>query len=217
MERWGPETISSPPTAYGRQGTSSRTAAIRGAIRTRSDRAEPQLNPSAWPFGLAFWPLWRALGVILGWNVLLALVASAVGLTAYAWLRELDLAYGVALSVGRACDRPVQTGRFRTATCWRHVRPATASPLDVRARAHGAPAGGCLSAVAIASIPASGQVHHALGAVPFYLAYALIRCGRSGPGSPPGRGPARRHCRRVLWVFTIDGSIGEGGRSLPAR
>src|SRR6266511_1801776 len=37
------------------------------------------LNPAAWPFGLGFWPLWRALGVVLAWNVFVLLSFVAAG------------------------------------------------------------------------------------------------------------------------------------------
>ena len=60
--------------------------------------------------------------------------------------------------------------------------PAPARAVDVRARSPRLRAGGSLpSALAIASIPASGQVHLALGAVPFYLAYAFVRTRERWP------------------------------------
>ena len=71
------------------------------------------------------------------------------------------------------------------------------------------------SALAIASIPASGQVHLALGAVPFYLAYVLVRSRATWPVTGAIVGVALAAAAGVLvWLATIDGSIGEGGRSL---
>ncbi len=72
-----------------------------------------------------------------------------------------------------------------------------------------------MSAIAIASIPASGQVHLALGAVSFFLAYVLIRSRDVWPLVAAAAGVLLAVTAGVLlWVFTIDGSIGEGGRSL---
>ena len=68
---------------------------------------------------------------------------------------------------------------------------------------------------AIASIPASGQVHLALGAVPFYLAYVLVRTRAPWPVVGAVVGVFLAAAAGVLvWLATIEGSIGEGGRSL---
>ena len=51
-----------------------------------------------------------------------------------------------------------------------------------------------VAAVALASIPLSGQVHLALGAIPFFLLYALLR-GRARRSSPERRcSPSARAC-----------------------
>jgi hypothetical protein len=179
--------------------------------------AEPQLNPSAWPFGLPFWPLWRALGVVVGWNVFVLLGLIAAGLATYAWLRELGLGLSAALVGGLAFE--VAPYRLEQTAAGHLLAPISVLiPLSLwtfeRARR------GSLwwllpSALAIASIPVSGQVHLSLGAVPFYLAYVLVRTRAPWPvvGAAVGVGLAAA-AGVLVWLFTIDDSIGEGGRSL---
>jgi hypothetical protein len=178
---------------------------------------EPQLNPSAWPLGLPFWPLWRALGVVVGWNVFVLLALIASGLLTYAWLRELDVGYGAALVGGLAFE--VAPYRLEQTAAGHLLAPISLLlPLALwtfeRAR-WGSRWWLLVSAVAIASIPASGQVHLALGAVPFFLVYALIRGQDVLQVVTAAAGVLLAVAAGVLvWVFTIDGSIGEGGRSL---
>ena len=66
------------------------------------------------------------------------------------------------------------------------------------------------------SIPLSGQLHLALGAVPFFVAYALFgatRPARRWMARPAqGRRPSRR--RPLVRQATIEGSIAASGRSL---
>ena len=58
-------------------------------------------------------------------------------------------------------------------------------------------------------------MHLALGAVPFYLAYVLVRTRAPWPVVGAAVGVALAAAAGVLvWLFTIDGSIGEGERSL---
>jgi hypothetical protein len=179
--------------------------------------AEPQLNPAAWPFGIPFWPLWRALGVVVGWNVFVLLALIAAGLLTYAWLRELGLGVGAALVGGLAFE--VAPYRLEQAAAGHLLAPISALlPLSLwtfeRAR-RGSRWWLVPSALAIASIPASGEVQLALGAVPFYLAYVLVRTRAPWPVVGAAVGVVLAAAAAVLvWLFTIDGSIGEGGRSL---
>jgi hypothetical protein len=179
--------------------------------------AGPQLNPSAWPFGLPFWPLWRALGVVVGWNVFVLLGLIAAGLATYAWLRELDLGVSAALVGGLAFE--IAPYRLEQTAAGHLLAPISVLiPLSLwtfeRAR-RGSRWWLLASALAIASIPASGQVHLALGAVPFYLAYVLVRTRARWSVVGAVVGVALAAAAGVLvWLFTIDGSIGEGGRSL---
>ena len=179
--------------------------------------ADPQLNPAAWPFGIPFWPLWRALGVVAGWNVFVLLGLIAAGLLTYAWLRELELGVGAALVGGLAFE--VAPYRLEQTAAGHLLAPVSALlPLSLwtfeRAR-RGSRWWLLPSALAIASIPASGQVHLALGAVPFYLAYVLVRTRATWPVVAAVVGVLLAAAAGVLvWLATIDGSIGEGGRSL---
>ena len=82
-------------TTTGSSAISSSTGARRGATRTRfRPEAKPQPNFAGWPYGILFWPLERALGLVAGWNVLQILFYVLAGLAACAWLRELDLPRG---------------------------------------------------------------------------------------------------------------------------
>jgi len=179
--------------------------------------AEPQLNPAAWPFGLPFWPLWRGLGIVVGWNVFVLLGLVAAGLLSYAWLRELGVGMGAAIVGGLAFE--VAPYRLEQTAAGHLLAPVSALlPLSLwtfeRAR-RGSRWWLIPSAVAIASVPASGQVHLALGAVPFYLAYVLVRTRARWPVAGAAAGVALAAAAGVLvWLSTIEGSIGEGGRSL---
>ena len=63
-----------------------------------------------------------------------------------------------------------------------------------------------------------GQVHLALGAVPFYLAYVLVRTRATWPVVAAVVGVLLAAAAGVLvWLATIDGSIGEGGLAAPGR
>ena len=154
---------------------------------------------------------------MVGWNafVLLALIAS--GLLTYAWLRELDVGYGAALVGGLAFE--VAPYRLEQTAAGHLLAPISLLlPLALWTfeRARWASRWWLLvSVLAIASIPASGQVHLALGAVPFFLAYVLIRSREGWPLLAAVAGVLLAvSAGVVVWVFTIDGSIGEGGRSL---
>ncbi len=179
--------------------------------------AEAQLNPAAWPFGLPFWPLWRALGVVVGWNVLVLLGLLAAGVVTFLWLRELEgVGWGAALIGGLVFE----LAPYRLEQSTEHLLGLVSVLLPLalwtfeRAR-RGSSWWLVPSALAITSIPASGQVHLALGAVPFYLAYALVRTRERWPAVAAIAATGLAIAAGVLvWWFVIDGSIGEGGRSL---
>jgi hypothetical protein len=104
-------------------------------------------------------------------------------------------------------------------------------PTDVRAkpaRPDGATANGglerarrgsawwlALSGAALASIPLSGQVHLALGAIPFFLLYAVCRTRRAQMLAGAGAGAVVAIAAGILVRETlIEGSTQAGGRSL---
>lgn len=143
--------------------------------------AEPQTILAGWPFGIPFWPLEAAFGPVVAWNLLLLAGITLAGLVTYGWLRSLALSpfaaglgglafaiapYRLAQSAGHLLG---WVAIFLPLALWAFERSrVAASPL----RASG---WGLLSAVALVSIPLSGQVHLALGVLPFVLVYAAVR------------------------------------------
>jgi hypothetical protein len=156
-------------------------------------------------------------GIVVGWNLFVLLGLVATGLLAYAWLKELGVGTGAALVGGLAFE--VAPYRLEQTAAGHLLAPVSALlPLALwafeRAR-RGSRWWLAVSVVAVASIPASGQVHLALGAVPFYVAYVLIRSREAWALVGAVAAVALAAAAGVLvWVATIDGSIGEGGRSL---
>ena len=141
---------------------------------------EPQVALGGWPFGLPFWPLDALAGPVLSWNLLLLATIVAGGLLTYAWLRTLDLGFVPALVGGLA----FAIAPYRLAQSADHLLGwiAILLPLSLlgleRARAaptrRSAHAWGAVAALALVSIPLSGQLHLALGALPFVAAYAAV-------------------------------------------
>jgi hypothetical protein len=180
--------------------------------------AGPQLNPAAWPFGLVFWPLWRAFGIVIGWNILLLLGLAAAGLVTYLWLRELEIGVGAALTGGLVFE----LAPYRLAQSSEHLLGLVSVllPLSLwaleRAR-HGSRWWLLCSAGALVSIPASGQLHFAMGAVVFMLAYALVRAHGDGWQIAAAlTGVAIAIATGILlWTFTTDGTIAD--REQPLR
>lgn len=132
--------------------------------------SEPTLNFAGWPFGLPFWPLEEALGPVRGWNAFVLLTYLAAGGLTCLWLRSLGLPRGAALAGGLA----FAIAPYRVAQSTGHLLGPISMLLQLslwafeRRRL-------VLAVAAVASIPLSGQVHLALGAVPFVCAYALVR------------------------------------------
>ena len=142
---------------------------------------EPQVVLAGWPFGLAFWPLDAAFGPVVAWNLLLLTTIVAAGLLTYGWLRMLDLPAGAAAIGGLvfavAPYRLAQSGVHLLG--WIAVLMPLALLAYERARAaetaRSAHAWGAVSAAAIVSIPLSGQLHLALGAIPLIAVYVAVR------------------------------------------
>ena len=138
--------------------------------------AKPQPNYAGWPFGFLFWPLGAAFGLVVGWNALQLVIYMLAGLIACAWLRELGLPRGPALAGGLV----FAIAPYRVQQSVGHLLGPISIMLPLslwafeRAR-RGSAWWLVLSGAAVASIPLSGQVHLALGAIPFVLAYAICR------------------------------------------
>jgi hypothetical protein len=181
---------------------------------------EPQTILGQWPFALAFWPLEAVFGDVVAWNVLLAATVVAAGLFTYWWLRALGVAeigaFAGGLAFALAPYRLAQSGEHLLG--WIAVLVPLALFALERSRAAGssrtAHGWGALAALALVSVTLSGQVHLALGVIPFVLAYALVRRGRVSTAwaavgilLTAGVGLAIRYT-------LIRGSAEEGGRSL---
>ena len=131
---------------------------------------EPRVNFAGWPFAVVFGPLEAVLGTVAGWNLFVLLTYVGAGGFAALWLRSLGLGVGAALVGGLA----FALAPYRVAQSTGHLLGPISMLLPLalwgveRRR-------GWLAVAALASIPLSGQVHLALGAIPFVLAYSAVR------------------------------------------
>jgi hypothetical protein len=138
--------------------------------------AAAQPNFPGWPYGFLFWPFDAVLGPVVAWNAIQLLFYVLAGAITFAWLRELGLARGAALAGGLV----FAIAPYRAQQSVGHLLGPISILLVLalwafeRAR-RGGVWWGALSAAALASIPLSGQVHLALGAIPFFVCYALVR------------------------------------------
>ena len=126
---------------------------------------------------------------------------GAGGLT-FLWLRSLGLGVGPSLAGGLifalAPYRAVQAGAGHLLAWIAMLLPLSLWAWEKRLY--------WLTAAALASIPLSGQVHLALGALPFVFAYALLRGGdRRWAAGALAAGLA---AGVLVWAVSIRGSIG---------
>jgi len=174
------------------------------------------VNAPGWPFGFAYWPLVAAFGPVLAWNLLVLLTFVLGGLAALAWLRELGLAAGPALAGGLA----FAIAPYRVEQTVGHLLGPISIMLPLalfglerairRSRWWLVLAG-----AALASIPLSGQVHLALGAIPFFALYAVCRTRSPWTLAGAAAGVAlAAGAGLLIRQLTIVGSIDAGGRSL---
>jgi hypothetical protein len=164
---------------------------------------EPRINFAGWPFSIVFGPLEWALGTVLAWNVFVLLGYLGAGGLAFLWLRSLELSTGAALLgavvFALAPYRTAQAGAGHLLAWISMLLPLSLWAWERRWY--------WLSAVALASIPLSGQVHLALGAIPFFAAYALLRGGdRRWAGGAVGGSVV---AGLAVWALSIRGSIGD--------
>ena len=166
----------------------------------------PRPNLGGWPFGLPYWPLHALFGTVVAWNLFVLLSYLGAGGLACTWLRALGLARGPALVGGLA----FALAPYRVEQSTGHLLGPISMllPLSLWALERRRPV---VAAAALASIPLSGQVHLALGAIPFVLAYAAAR-GRIRQALPA----AALAVAAGLLVdhAVIAGSLQAGGRSL---
>ncbi|HXV56791.1 MAG TPA: hypothetical protein VD704_02895 [Gaiellaceae bacterium] len=181
---------------------------------------DPQVTPGGWPFGVPYWPLEAAAGPVLAWNLLLLAVTAAALVFTYLWLRELALPPAAAalggLAFALAPYRLVQSGGHLLG--WSAVLvPLALWALERSRRAGGSPsahAWGALAAAAVVSIPLSGQLHLALGALPLVGAYALVRRSRAATLWAWGGVLAAAGAGLALEELVVAGSTESGGRTL---
>jgi hypothetical protein len=176
-----------------------------------------QVNPAWWPFGLPYWPLVRVLGPVLAWNVFTLLCLFGAGVFTLLWLRALGLSSVAAAAGGLVYE----IAPYRIMQSRGHLLGPISLLLPLalwafeRARSTGNQRWWWVSGAALASIPLSGQVHLALGAIPFYLLYAVCRTRERRELVPSVLGAVAAILAGVLIDATvISGSIDEGGRSL---
>ena len=172
--------------------------------------SEPRVNFAAWPFGLVFWPLVALLGVVAAWNTFVLLAYLAGGGFTARWLRELDMSVGAALVGGLVFAlAPYLVGQSAAG----HLVAPTAVLLPLALffweRRWPVPA-----AAALASIPLSGQVHLALGALPFFFLYAWLRAqSRTERLVAVAATGVSVAAGALVYVVSIRGTVGAGGRS----
>jgi hypothetical protein len=138
--------------------------------------ASAQPNYPGWPFGFLFWPLNAAFGGVVAWNVSQLVIYVLAGLFTYLWLHELGLPRAAALAGGLA----FAIAPYRVLQSVGHLLGpiSVLLPLSLWAFERSRRGSGwwlVLSGAALASVPLSGQVHLALGAIPFFMAYAAVR------------------------------------------
>jgi hypothetical protein len=173
---------------------------------TFQPEAPERTNFAGWPFALVYWPLHALLGTVGAWNAFLVLTYLGAGWFAALWLRALPLPAGAALAGGLAFAlapyRSAQTSGGHLLGPISMLLPLALWGLETR-RAW-------LAVAAIASIPLSGQLHLALGAIPFFVLYALVR-GRVAAGLAGAAASAL--CGLLVYLVSIRGTVGAGGRS----
>ena len=191
-----PATICRPRTTCGSSATRSSTAATRGATRTRSGRRRSRRSTP--PSGRTASSSGRS-------TTSSASCSAGTCSSCSRSSRPACSPWRGCASSGSRCGPAIVGGLAFEIAPYRAVQSAghllgpisLLLPLSLWALERGRrgnPAWLALSAVAIASIPLSGQVHLAIGAVPFYAAYALVRL----PGVTVRRCalPRRRRDRR---------------------
>lgn len=139
--------------------------------------AKPRWNFAGWPFGLVYWPLQAVLGTVLAWNVFVLLAFLGAGGFTALWLRQVGATRGASLAGGLAFAlAPYLQAQWSAGHLLAWI--AMLLPLSLYGLEKARKGSGwwlVLAGVALASIPLSGQLHLALGAIPFFAAYALVR------------------------------------------
>lgn len=169
--------------------------------------SEARVNFAGWPFGVVFWPLERLFGLVGAWNLFVLLGYVGAGAFAALWLRTLELPPGAALTGGLAFSlAPYLVAQSAAGHLLAPV--SMLLPLTLLAWEWNS---ALLAGAALASIPLSGQVHLALGAIPFFVLYALLRRGRTVAALAVAGAAALTGL--LVYAVSIRGTVGAGGRS----
>jgi hypothetical protein len=185
------------------------------------------VNPAGWPFGLPAWPLYALFGPVVAWNLFVLLTIFGAGVAALAWLRTLGLSRGAALAGGLAfalapyrVEQSVghllgPVSLLIPVALWAFEKGLAASAGTTRAARRRTRRWQALAVLALASIPLSGQVHLALGAIPFFALYAMCRSRARRPLAGVGAAVVLAVAAGVaVQRGVIAGSIDAQGRSL---
>jgi hypothetical protein len=125
-----------------------------------------RVNFAGWPFAAAFGPLKALFGTVVAWNLFVLLGYLGAGGLTFLWLRSVGLGVGASLAGGLvfalAPYRAVQGGAGHLLAWIAMLLPLSLWAWERRLY--------WLTAAALATIPLSGQVHLALGALPFVFA-----------------------------------------------
>jgi hypothetical protein len=173
--------------------------------------APKRINYPAWPFAVVYGPLHGLLDTVGAWNAFVLLTYVGAGGFAALWLRSLGLSLSAAVVGGLAFAlapyRSIQTAGGHLLGPISMLLPLSLWAVETR-RAW-------LAIAALASIPLAGQVHLALGAIPFFVAYTLARRGRAGNNLLLAAGGAVAAAAAGLLVYatSIRGSAAAAGRS----
>ena len=175
---------------------------------------KPRWDLAGWPFGLVYWPLNRALGTVLGWNVFVLLGFLGAGGLAALWLRELGLRRSAALNGGLAYSlAPYLQAQWSAGHLLAWI--AVLLPLSLFALERARRRSRwwfLLAGAALASIPLSGQLHVALAAIPFFVLYAACRSSRLLRGALPGAAAAIG-AGALAYLASVRETTGTAGRS----
>lgn len=153
---------------------------------------------------------------MVAWNLLVLLAFVAAGALTYGWLRELGAPRGAALAGGVA----FALAPYRVVQSAGHLLGLVAVLLPAALWAFERGRKGevrwtAVSALCLTTIPLSGQLQLALGAIALYLAYALSRTRERRVLLAAVGGAVAATCAGLVVRFAaISGSLESGGRSL---
>jgi hypothetical protein len=170
--------------------------------------APKRINYPGWPFGFVYGPLHALLGTVGAWNAFVLLTYVGAGAFAALWLRSLGLSLGAALVGGLAFSlapyRSIQTAGGHLLGPISMLLPLSLWAVEKRQS--------FLAIAAIASIPLAGQVHLALGAIPLFAAYTIVRRGRArnAPLLAAGGTATAAAAGLLVYVTSIRGSSATG-------